>query len=65
MKIKPRYFNIWERIIIIQHLYAMQRTEMEEQITCTQPSKYSENQNTLVNDARKAKNASHSYHGTH
>jgi len=65
MKIKPRYWNTWERIIVIQHLHAMQRMEMKKQIICSQPTKYSENQNTLVNDARKARNASSRYHGTH
>lgn len=38
---------------------------MEKQITCHQPTKYSETQNTLVNDAGKARNASSRYYGTH
>lgn len=49
----------------MQHLRAKQRMEMEKQITCHQPTKYSESQNTLVSDAGKAKNASSRYYGTH
>lgn len=65
MKIKPRYFNTQERFFVIQHLHAVWRTEMKKQITCSQSTNHSENQNALVNGAGKAKNASHRYHGTH